>query len=47
MVSNIIDNNEDVSNLSHAQVGTSILSNNKNIQLKIKVYGINNNGETL
>ena len=46
LVANIIEKNEDLSHLSQQQIGSSMLSN-KNMQLKLKVYGVNNNGETL
>ena len=47
-MANIIENMEDLSHLSGgAGLGTSSLMSNKPIQLKLKVYGVNNNGETL
>jgi hypothetical protein len=48
LVANIIEKNEDLSHVSQQQgnFGNSIMSN-KNIQLKLKVFGVINNGETL
>jgi hypothetical protein len=46
-VANIIEKNEDLSHVSQQQAGGSSIMSNKNIQLKMKVYGVNNNGETL
>jgi hypothetical protein len=47
LVSNIIEKIDDISHTSLSNPGNSAISTTKNIQLKLKVYGVNNNGETL
>jgi hypothetical protein len=46
LVINIIEKNEEVSNLSQLN-NSNILNTTKNSLLKIKVFGVSSNGETL
>jgi hypothetical protein len=46
LVVNIIEKNEDLSLLSGQQAGSNSVLSNKTQQLKIKVFGVSNSGDT-